>query len=61
MTNNFSVSEDRDVGDMKRLSTEEERKDDYLTDELFISYVLLMLVMIMMFKDDMATMMITHR
>lgn len=46
---------------MKRLSTEEERKDDYLTDELFISYVLLMLVMIMMFKDDMAMMMITHR
>lgn len=41
-TNNFSVSEDRDVDDMERLTAEEVRLNDHLSDELSISNVLLM-------------------
>jgi hypothetical protein len=40
-TNNFSVSEDRDLDDMQRLIAEEERLNDYLSEELSTSNVLL--------------------
>jgi hypothetical protein len=46
-TNNFSVSEDRDVDDMDGLTAEEERLNEYLLVELSISDVLMMSKMIM--------------
>lgn len=41
-TNNFSVSEDRDVDNTKKLTAEEVRLDDHLSDELSISNMMLM-------------------